>query len=334
MTYIEDELQHYIDVINLKKSQFVSLNPGAMEDKCFLNEWSQKFDDSNEVKNLGIQVIKDIIMLVEPRWTFADDGYCSFLYDQGILLIEKYVTDFFIQKDKNGKCLISYSCISDVLFHDYYHDCTNTEFKYYLMIKKIDAVFESFVHSDCSQTDCAQCMCSSTCNIFRQFKKWSVRDNESQHRFVFNLLLQAPTIEIAELPNNETIKIQLMDLVKDVSALLLNEKNVIAASHNKEFYWLSLDDSRSPETLRDKIQKGISENPDKSFLYECDTLITSFLNKRSFKLDGSNVNVLEQEQLDELRNIINTDIEDEKANCNKPKIIQLVDAEQAKGDLT
>ena len=38
VTYIEDELQHYIDVINLKKSQFVSLNPGAMEDKCFLNE--------------------------------------------------------------------------------------------------------------------------------------------------------------------------------------------------------------------------------------------------------------------------------------------------------
>ena len=113
----------------------------------------------------------------------------------------------------------------------------------------------------------------------------------------------------------------------------MNEKNIITASLNKEFYWLSLDDSRKKEKLREKIQKGIRENPDKSFLYECDTLITGRLNDETFKIDGSNVNILERNQLEEIRHIVSSNIEDEKADCNKPKIIRLVDAEQAKEEL-
>ena len=53
----------------------------------------------------------------------------------------------------------------------------------------------------------------------------------------------------------------------------------------------------------------------------------------SFKIDGSNVNILEKEQLEEIREIVSTNIDDEKVNCNKPKIIRLVNAEQAKGEL-
>lgn len=332
---INDELHQYADEINNRKRALLTSNPAGAEDECFVKEWPRKFDDVNEVKAQGVRIIRDIITYTHPTWTFADDMYCAFLYDEGLRLIEQYVTDYFVQKDKNGKCLISYSEIKDILFHDYYHDIAggNTEFKYYLMLKKIDDVFSSFMQSTCSQTDCTHCTQNSTCNLLRQFKEWSGRGNQEKHQFVFNLLLQAPTVEISELPNNETIKIQLIELVKDISRLSLNDKNVMAASLNKEFYWLSLDDSRSNETLRDKLQKGISENPDKSFLYECDTLITSFLKNESFKIDGSNVNVLEKEQLEEIRNIISTNIEDEKANCNRPKIIRLVDAAQAKGEL-
>lgn len=332
---INNELHQHLDEINNRKRVLLASNPAAAEDECFVKEWPIKFDDVNEVKAQGIQIIRDIIMHTHPTWTFADDMYCAFLYDEGIRLLEQYVTDYFVQKDKSGRCLISYNEIQDILFHDYYHDIAggNTEFKYYLMLKKIDDVFTSFMQSTCSQSDCTQCTQNSTCNLLRQFKKWSERDNQEKHQFVFNLLLQAPTIGISELPNTETIKIQLMELVKDVSRLSLNEKNVVAASLNKEFYWLSLDESRRNETLRDKLQKGISENPDKSFLYECDTLITSFLKNENFKIDGSNVNVLEKEQLEEIRTIVSTNIEDEKANCNRPKIIRLVDAEQAKGEL-
>lgn len=332
---INSELQQHAEEIDNRKRLFLASHPSEIEDKSFVEEWPLKFDNSREIKEQGVQIIKDIIMFVQPGWTFADDRYCGFLYNQGIRLIEQYVTDFFIQRNKNGKCLISFVELNDIIFHDYYHDFAdgNTEFKYYLMLKKIDGVFSAFKQSSCNQNDCTQCVQYTTCNLLKQFKEWSNREDEEKHQFVFNLLLQEPTIEISDLPNRETIKIQLIELVKDVSKLSLNEKNVIAASLNKEFYWLSLDESRSKETLRDKIQKGIRENADKSFLYECDTLITSFLKNEGFKLDGSNVNILEKEQLEEIRTIVSTNIDDERANCNKPKIIRLVDAVQAKGEL-
>ena len=171
--------------------------------------------------------------------------------------------------------------------------------------------------------------------LMREFKleELSGREIEEQHSLVFNLLLKEPTESINNLPSDETIETQLVELLKDLSVLTLNEKNIITASLNKEFYWLSLDDSRKKEKLREKIQKGIRENPDKSFLYECDTLITGRLNDEAFKIDGSNVNILERNQLEEIRHIVSSNIEDEKANCNKPKIIRLVDAEQAKEEL-
>ena len=145
--------------------------------------------------------------------------------------------------------------------------------------------------------------------------------------------MQEPTESINNLPSDETIETQLVELLKDLSTLTLNEKNIITASLNKKFYWLSLDDSRKKEKLREKIQKGIRENPDKSFLYECNTLITGRINDETFKIDGSNVNILEREQLEEIRDIVSNNIEDEKADCNKPKIIRLVNTEQAKEEL-
>lgn len=57
------------------------------------------------------------------------------------------------------------------------------------------------------------------------------------------------------------------------------------------------------------------------------------LSKRLFKIDGSNVNILEREQLEEIKDIVSNNIEDEKADCNKPKIIRLVNTEQAKEEL-
>ena len=145
--------------------------------------------------------------------------------------------------------------------------------------------------------------------------------------------MQEPTESINNLPSDETIETQLLELLKDLSVLTLNKKNIFSASSNKKFYWLSLDDSRKKEKIREKIQKGIKENPDKSFLYEGDVLITGRLNEEAFKIDGSNVNILEREQLEEIEGIVSNNIEDEKADCNKPKIIRLVNIEKAKEDL-
>lgn len=331
---IRNELQQHINEIDSRKQRYFASNPNGVEDKCFVEEWPIKFDDINEVKKQGIQIIKDIISVVHPEWTFADDKYCDFLYEQGIGLIEQYVTDFFIQKNKNDKCLISFNEFYDVIVKDYYRNYDESkEFKYFLVLKKIDEVFIKFRENNCNQSDCDQCVNAETCNLLKQLSELSGREIEDQHSLIFNLLLQEPTDSINNLPSDETIETQLIELLKDLSMLTLNEKNIITASLNKDFYWLSLDDSRKKEKLREKIQKGIQENPDKSFIYECDTLITGRLNDDTFKIDGSNVNILEREQLEEIRDIVSNNIEDEKMNCNKPKIIRLVDTDRAKEEL-
>ena len=328
---IRNELQQQVNEIENRKQIYLNANPDGVEDQCFVEEWPIKFDDIKEVKRQGVQLIKDIVAMVHPEWRFADDKYCGFLYEQGIDLIEQYVTDFFIQKNKNDKCIISFSEFYGLIVKDYYSNFDDSkEFKYFLVLKTIDEVFINFREDNCNQTNCEQCANAETCNLLKQLTELSGREIEEQHSLVFNLLLQEPTESINNLPSNETIKIQLVELLKELSALTLNEKNIISASSNKDFYWLSLDDSRKKENLREKLKKGIRENPDKSFIYECDTLITGRLNDETFKIDGSNVNILEEEQLEEIREIASSNIDDEKTNCNKPKIIRLVDTEQAK----
>lgn len=331
---IRNELQQHENEIKNRKKNYLANNPNYIEDRCFVEEWPIKFDDIKEVKKQGVQLIKDIVSMEHSEWTFVDDKYCGFLYEQGIGLIEKYVTDFFVQKDKNGRCIIPFNKFYGLIFKDYYSDFDKSkEFKYFLVLKKIDEVFIKFRGSNCNQNSCEQCANAETCNLFKQHTELSGREIEKKHSLVFNLLLQEPTESINNLPSDDTIEIQLIELLKDLSILTLNENNIITASLNKEFYWLSLDDSYKKEKLREKIQKGMGENPDKSFLYECDTLITGRLNDETFKIDGSNVNILEREQLEEIKNIVSNNIEDEKADCNKPKIIRLVNTEKAKEDL-
>ena len=331
---IKKELEEHVKKIKDRRQAYLDANPNGIEDRCFVEEWPTKFDDIKEVKRQGVQLIKDIVSMEHPEWTFVDDKYCGFLYEQGIGLIEKYVTDFFVQKDKNGRCIIPFNEFYGLIFKDYYSDFDKSkEFKYFLVLKKIDEVFIKFRGDNCNQNNCEQCANAETCNLLKQLTELSGREIEEKHSLVFNLLLQEPTESINNLPSDETIETQLLELLKDLSVLTLNKKNIISASSNKKFYWLSLDDSRKKEKIREKIQKGIKENPDKSFLYECDVLITGRLNEEVFKIDGSNVNILEREQLEEIEGIVSNNIEDEKADCNKPKIIRLVNIEKAKEDL-
>ncbi|CAI3511583.1 ABC-three component system protein [Enterococcus cecorum] len=331
---IRNELQYHENEIENRKQIYLAANPVDVEDRCFVEEWPIKFDNIKEVKSHGVQLIKDIVAMVHPEWTFADNKYCSFLYEQGIGLIEKYVTDYFVQGNNNKKCIISFSEFYELIVKDYYSNYNDSkEFKYFLVLKTIYEVFIKFREDNCNQNNCEKCAVSGNCNLLKQLTELSAREIEEKHSAVFNLLLHEPIESINNLPSDETIETQLVEMLKDLSTLTLNEKNIIAASFNKEFYWLSLDDSRKKEKLREKIQTGIRENSDKSFLYECDTLITGRLNDETFKIDGSNVNILERDQLEEIRDIISNNIEDEKADCNKPKIIRLVNTEQAKEEL-
>lgn len=68
---IKKELQQ---LENIEQENSTS-HPTKSEDKIYVDEWSDKFNNSREVKEKGVQIIKDIIMAVQPNWTFADDKW-------------------------------------------------------------------------------------------------------------------------------------------------------------------------------------------------------------------------------------------------------------------
>ena len=192
---IRNELQRYVNEIENRKQIYLEANPDGVEDRCFVEEWPIKFDDVKEVKKRGVQLIKDIVAMVHPEWTFADDKYCGFLYEQGIGLIEQYVTDFFVQKNKNDKCIIAFSEFYGLIVKDYYSNYDDSkEFKYFWVLKKIDEVFIKFREDNCNQNNCEQCANTETCNLLKQLTELSGREIEEQHSLVFNLLLQEPVL--------------------------------------------------------------------------------------------------------------------------------------------
>lgn len=326
-------LTAYESEINSKKTKFKTDNPKLDDDKCILAEWSKKYDNSEAVRIESVEIIKQIITHEHPEWSFADLEYCDFVYDQLISTLKKCITEFFIKKIKNGKCLISFPEIYKEVLRDYTGERETLEYKYYLVRRAIRILYDKFPISTCKVNECEVCPEKESCNLKKQMNLFSSRNNEEKQKLLFNLLLENPK-EINNLPSNDLIKCQLLKVLKDINKLSITEKNAICAKSIKgEFFWLSLDDSREEDVLREKIRSGIKESSDKSFLYECDVLITDRLNERYFNIDGSNVNVLEEEQLSEINSINGVDINDEIDNCNRPKIIRLVDESGAKGEL-
>lgn len=331
--HVKYALTAYEAEINSRKAKIKEDKPALDEDKCILAEWSEKYDNSKAVRIKCVEIIKLIICKEHPEWSFADLEYCDFVYDQLFSTLKKCITEFFINKIKNGKCLISFPKIYEDILRDYTKERETIEYKYYIVRRAIRTIYDEFPISNCKVSGCKSCPQKSSCNLEKQMNLFSIRSNEEKRKLLFNLLLENPK-EINNLPSDDLIKCQLIKALREINKLSITEKNAICAkSINGEFFWLSLDDSREEDVLREKIQSGIKESSDKSFLYECDVLITDRLNERYFKIDGSNVNVLEEQQLSEIKDISGVEINDEIDNCNKPKIIRLVDGRRAKGEL-
>ena len=181
---------------------------------------------------------------------------------------------------------------------------------------------------------CSSCEKSEECNLFRLMNELLIKNKGEKERLFFNLLLEKPE-KINNLPSDELIRVQLIEMFKEISSLSIGKKEIVQTmSQDGVKYRLSLDESRDIKRLQKKIQKGIEQSEDKSLLYECNVLITDQMNEKYFKIDGSSVCVLEQQQLVEIKSITGNDvIDNENYNCYKPNVIRLINAEQAKGEL-
>lgn len=324
------ELERYESLIKEKRDKTIFTN----KDEGFLKVWKEKFDDSKQVYLKSTQLIRNILTFIHPEWTFVDNDYCEFVYVQLYAMLKEYISEFFIRKSENGKCLIPFEKIWDVIGCNYAEKMETLSYKYFVIASSINEVYLEYLENDCEMESCDSCGNNKGCNLLRLMKQLLGKKKEEKEKLLFNLLLEKPE-KINNLPSDELIRVQLLEMFKEISSLSIGKKEVVQTmSQDGVKYRLSLDESRDAKRLQRKMQKGIEQSEDKSLLFECNVLITNQLNEKYFKIDGSNVFVLEQQQLDEIKSITeNKVIDNENYNCFKPNVIRLINAEQAKGEL-
>ena len=328
------ELEKYESLIKEKRDEFILENTYKNEDEVFLKEWQEKFDDSKQVYSKSAQLIGDILITLHPNWTFVNNDYCEFVYVQLFAMLKEHISDFFIKKNKNGKCLISFEKIRNTLECNYTDKMETLAYKYFIILSSINSVYLEYLENDCKMENCSLCEKNDECNLFSLMQELLAKNKGEKENLLFNLLLEKPE-KINNLPSDELIRVQLIEMFKEISSLSIGKKEIVQTmSPDGVTYRLSLDESRDIKRLQKKLQKGIEQSEDKALLYECNVLITDQLNEKYFKIDGSSVCVLEQQQLDEIRAITGNEVmENEKYNCYKPNVIRLINAVQAKGEL-
>lgn len=336
---IKEELDAYTKKIHDDVAAYKKENSGSEQDFVYLATYEPKFSTIKEARGASYEVISDILKIIHPEWAFfSDRAYSAFVYDQVLLKMKERITDFHIEQSKTGKCIITYKELFDLIDKNYHILFDSTGYQYYKVLNSIKEMYENYpqqLWTSCIYESCKECSCKEVCNLVKQIELLNSKSTEEKEEIIHNLILTTPEPgKSNNLPSDNLINRLLLEMLDEIKILRIEKNNVIqAVKDGTEFYRLSLDDSGEVRELQERLTKELQKTADKSFIFECDVLITDQLNQKSFLYNGSNINVLEEEQLEELKGISSDSIDKIKMDCNKPKVIRLINREQAKGEL-
>lgn len=327
-----NELNDCLNIIDKKISAFTRKFPGKPEDGCMVNQWHESFDDVRAVRARGAELIHEIIKIKEPTRTYAADDYCAFVYDQLVILLDDCVTEYFINKTQKGDCLIPFKKFYDCIFVDWANRHDSVEFKYYLLRKKIKDCFNSYVHDQCSASNCNTCSNSANCNLFNQAKIIQNKEPDEMNKIINNMVLNI-NVDRTNLPRDETVKYQLIESLKVISKLKLNDQNVVAANSDTDHYWLTLDESHYSVNLKRNLDEYIADPQNKDLLFEYNTLITDHLDGEYIRFNELQETTLTQEQTDEVNSLKKNGHHNESSDIFQPQVLRLIKTETARGEI-
>lgn len=297
-------------------------------DSIFVNEYNDKFDNAKEIREATYPIIEEIIKIVKPEYTFAKGDYLKIVYDKLFLLVKEKITEVYIKKTKAGRCELKFSEILEVLKTDVHKEMDTIEYQYFLTLCAIRDSFYTYSEVYGCNDNCSECKDKNSCNLFEQITKIMNLNEKEQEEVIQNLLLETPKVgKSNNLPTDDLIGALLLNVIHEINDFYLSRKNVLIANDKKNHtYRLSLDSSHTLYTLINHLKEATSNPDSKSLLYECDYLITDSLSKERIQIEGNNVTKLNPKDIDMLNSygIKQSTIEDYKYDCNKPKIIQII----------
>lgn len=328
----KEELNRYRDLL--------TFDGVCVDDSSLFKVWDETFENINKVKEKCFEIIKNILNLSKPEWeTLIDEKYISFLYDQTFLFIKNKINDDYVGiTDDIKKSIIKITEIFDNLLVDYHKNANSIQYQYHLLWETIQKVFDDFPTENnelCGYESCEKCEIYDECNLAQQYKHINSIDIDEINDFLYKLILKTPQKgKPNELPTSNLIKRLFAKSLKNISLLKHENNNIIQAQKNGEFFRLTLDSSGEIEELQKQICDEVqSAEGDKLLIYESDVLITDNLNVDNLIYDGIKATVMGEQEYRELENITTNSIEKIKINCNKPKVLRLIDRKNAVKEL-
>lgn len=332
------KLGNYRNKIKQKVSAFKRNNKSANDDEAFLTVYKKKFNNIKEIKRESIEEINKILSLTRTQYTFLNKEYCEYVYDRLFLFLKKTITTFINSKKKDDKCILKFSKILETLQKNYHDEMNTVQYQFYQVLRAISNTFMDYPkekQNGCKAETCSECYDKERCNLNIQIEELSKRTNEDKNKTIYNLILFEPEIgKNNNLPSDNMISDLLLNVLDEIDSIHLTDKHIFQTIRNNgDTYRLTLNDSRKKDEIQKKITDFVVKEIDKSLLYESDILITDRLNEKYLFFYGNNINVLNEKELNEIKNITNNDVEKLKNDCNRPKIIRLIDKNTALEEL-
>lgn len=335
---IDNVLDAYKAIIEKKVEIFKKDNPLLNDDEAYLCAYEEKYDNAKEIRSKAYEVILGILKILCPDYTFLDINYTALVYDQLLLYLKEKITDFYIEGNKNGKCILTFDEMVEQIVVDYHQKMDTVAYQYFQVLRGIRDAFAEYpseTWSNCSESNCKDCQNSYICNLFNQIGILNGKSENDKNQIIHNLLLRTPQAgKSNNLPQDSLISHLFLNLLDEIKTLKLGKNNVYETIKDGiKTYRLTLDSSYNINEFQKNLKIELAKESDKSLLYECDVLITDRLCEETLFFNGGDINVLGEQELNEISGMISSTVEKMKKDCNRPKIIRLIDKNVALGEL-
>lgn len=335
---IDNALDTYKTFIEKKIETLKKDNPSLHDDEAYLCVYEEKYDNVKEIRQKAYDVIVGILRIKCPEYTFVDLDYAALVYDQLLLYMKERITDFYIEKNKGGKCILTFDEMVEQIVVDYHEKIDTVAYQYFQVLRSIRdayAEYPSESWNNCTENNCKDCNDSNICNLFKQISILNDKSETDKNHIIHNLILKTPQVgKNNNLPQDSMISHLFLNLLDEIKTLGLGRNNVYEAIKDGcRTYRLTLDSSYNINEFQKNLRKELEKEADRSLLYECDVLITDRLCEETLFYNGGDVNVLTEKELNEISGMTSSTVEKMKKDCNRPKIIRLVDKNKALGEL-
>ena len=335
---IDNSLDTYKAIIEKRIEEIKKDNPLICDDEVFLCAHDEKFDNAKEIRLKAYDVIVGILRIKCPAYTFVNVDYAALVYDQLLLYMKKRITDYYIAKNESGKCILTFDELVEQIVVDYHEKIDSVAYQYFQVLRSIRDAYAEYPNESwnhCTETNCKACKSSDVCNLFKQISILNDKSETDKNQIIHNLILKTPIVgKNNNLPQDSLVSHLFLNLLDEIKTLGLERNNAYqTVKDGNKIYRLTLDSSYDINEFQKNLRKELEKESDRSLLYECDVLITDRLSEESLFFNGGDISVLTENELKEIRGMTSSTIEKMKKDCNRPKVIRLIDKNKALGEL-